>query len=90
MDWIMILTMLMEMLQKCQENRTPEAIEAGLNNPGIRERLALRAAIKEKLGLRGSALREKVAEGMDELRGIGPEGVSDLMAEVAARVGDGE
>ncbi len=74
----MIITAIIEAIQACQEQRDRADIEAGLNNPGLLERFALRAILRKK-GYRGRKLVQKVREGMEELRSLEPDEVSALM-----------
>lgn len=83
MGWILFIERLIAAIQECREERSIESIEAGLNNPKFLERFVLRSMLK-KDGLRGHALRDKVREGMAELRDLDPEDIQELVAEALA------
>ncbi|KKN77722.1 hypothetical protein LCGC14_0356960 [marine sediment metagenome] len=82
MEWIMIITAIIEAIQECQENRDRDDIEAGLNKPGPRERWAIRRILIQEKGLRGKKLWRKVDEGMNELRALDSEDIQRVMASV--------
>jgi hypothetical protein len=85
MGWFAIFEAVLDLIERCQEKRDPAEIEAGLNNPGILEKLSLRAVIKKELGLSGKKLRKKVKQGMAELRDLDPSDIREIMEEVARR-----
>lgn len=83
MDWVMIITAIIAAIQQCQQDR--DDIEAGLNNPGLRERWSIRKIVRKEWGLRGRDLWAKVDEGMDELRDLDSDDIAQLMAAVAEK-----
>ncbi len=70
MEWVLLIEMIIKMIQECRENRTPEAIAAGMNDPGLLEYFACRRAVRRQLGLRGAPLRRKAREGIQELQAL--------------------
>ncbi len=84
MEWFIILMpMIMQMIEQCQESRDREDIEAGLNNPGVREKWAMRKVLRDE-GYRGKELWNRVRQGMTELRAADRDDVAALMADVPA------
>ncbi len=86
MEWILIIEAIFKMIQECQDNRSRRDIEAGMNNPGVRERWAIRKVVRKEWNLRGRKLWEKVDEGMDELRDLDVEDIQVLMSSVPSRL----
>ncbi len=84
MEWVLLIEKIIELIQKCRENRSRAEIEGGLKRPGIMERWALRAILREK-GLRGRELRAKVAEGIEELKSLDSDDIKELMDEAESR-----
>ncbi|KKM59943.1 hypothetical protein LCGC14_1546840 [marine sediment metagenome] len=85
MEWfILLMPLFQKWIENCQKRRSRSKIQNGLNNPGIMERWALRSVIREELGLSGRELREKVREGMTELRSASEDDVQELMDGVPA------
>jgi len=80
MDWATIIVLLFAEISKCIENRDRDRVERSLNNPGWREAGALRRVLREA-GLRGTALRLSVGQGMRELGAMSPLAVEDLCNE---------
>lgn len=81
MEWILLIEKIIELIQKCRENRSRAEIEGGLKRPGRVERWALRRVLKQETNLRGRALRDKVDEGIDELRSLDADDIEFLMDE---------
>lgn len=79
MEWIIWFELIMEFIQKCQENRSKKAIIAGMRNPGAWEYFAC-WKIAGKMGLRGKARRRKAREGMAELRSLSRKEVELLVS----------
>ncbi|KKN88322.1 hypothetical protein LCGC14_0248840 [marine sediment metagenome] len=79
---ILFMPYFIEWLMKCQEDRNRDDIEAGLNNPGIREWFAIRAVIKRRKNLKGRDLRMTVRDSFAALKELEPEDVQELMAAV--------
>jgi len=79
MEWILIIEAIFKLIEQCQEKRSREEIEAGLKEPGVVERWAIRKLVRDKWGLRGKELWAKVDEGMEELRSLDAEDVAELM-----------
>lgn len=83
MEWfILLMPLFQKWIENCQKKRSRSKIEAGLSNPGIMERWAIRAVIKKEMGLRGRELRAKVNEGMAELRSADEEDIQEFMAKI--------
>ena len=60
MEWVAIVTMIIEMVQKCRENRDAEAITAdALNRP--LGRWMIRAHLRDE-GIRGKRLRSAMRQ----------------------------
>jgi len=85
MEWVLLIEKIIELIQKCRENRSRAEIEGGLKRPGIMERWALRAILREETGLRGRALRAKVNEGIEELKSLDSDDIQELMDEAESR-----
>jgi hypothetical protein len=81
MEWILLIEKIIELIQKCRENRSRSEIEGGLKRPGRLERWALRRVLKQETNLRGRVLRDKVDEGIDELRSLDADDIEFLMDE---------
>lgn len=84
MEWVLLIEKILELIQKCRENRSRSEIEAGLRRPGRLERWALRAILRKEKGFRGTELRAKVAEGIEELKLLDGEDIQWLMDEAEA------
>ena len=80
MEWIMLIEMIIKFIQECQENRSKEAIVAGMQSPGPLEYFACKRLLRRELGLRGKALRNKAKEGMAELRNLSRKEVELLVS----------
>lgn len=83
MGWESFVFMIIE----CIRERNREKVEAGLNNPGIREVLALRRHLRKKEKLRGKELYRAVREGMKELEDMDSEETEALVAEAVEKGG---
>ncbi len=64
MDWMLIITMLLEFFAECMENRSRRRIKRGIRNPGARETFALRYILRKEFGLRGKKLQKAVRKGI--------------------------
>ncbi len=84
MDWMIIITMVIEMIMESLENRSPELIADRLKKPRGREALVLRRILVKEFGLRGRALRDACREGMDELKSAPACEIDDLVADAVA------
>lgn len=83
MEWVAIITMIIEAIQKCLENRqSRESIMTGLRNPGPREAWVLRRILRKE-GNRGRRLRQLTKEGIAQLISMSTEEVEELVAEAA-------
>ncbi len=80
MEWVAIADMIFKMIQQCQENRSREAIVAGMISPGPREVLALRRILKGE-GHRRKELKKLVAEGIQYLVSMSAVEVEEMVAE---------
>jgi len=84
MEWALIIEMIMEMIMECRENRDRDAVEAGLRDPGLRETVAMRRALRQR-GFRGRDLREAMDEGIATLREMPPAEITALMDQAEER-----
>ena len=80
MEWIIWFELIMEFIQKCQENRSKKAIVAGLCNPGAREYFACWKIAGQEMGLRGKARRREAKKGIAELRSLSRKEVKLLVS----------
>ena len=85
MEWVLIIEAIFKLLEQCQEKRSRAEIEAGLKDPGMIERWAIRKIVRKEMGLRGLKLWAAVDEGMEELRSLDAEDIEQLMAGVPAQ-----
>ncbi len=93
MEYVIIMEMIFAFLEKCQENRDREEIEAGLNNPGIVEAVVIHHVMKKYLreheGLRGKKLRKRVKaetrNGMKRLKAMPPVAIAAMMDDACGR-----
>ena len=88
MDWVLIITTIIELIQECRENQDRATILSRLRRPGLRETVLLRRAIRQQTGLHGRALTARVREGIQVLAEQTDEQLGDLMDEVEAAVAD--
>ena len=86
MEWIAIITMVIEAIMECMENRNRVDIEAGLRRPGALETLTLRRIIRRETGFRGRKLRDAVAEGLAYAKAMPSDEITAIMAEAEERV----
>ena len=84
MEWALIIEMIIEAIMECRENRDRADVEAGLRNPGLRETIAMRRALRSE-GFHGRDLREAMNEGVATLREMPPAEITALMDAVEAR-----
>jgi hypothetical protein len=68
MDWMLVITMVIEAIMKCMENRSREEILEGLCDPGALETIMLRRILIRDFGLRGKKLRKACKEGITALK----------------------
>lgn len=81
MEWVLLIEKILELIQRCRENRSRAEIEAGLKRPGRLERWALRRVLRKETSFRGRALRDKIDEGIQELRSLDADDIEYLMDE---------
>ncbi len=62
MEWIMIVTTIMEMVQKCRENRSKDEIEALATGNRPLGRYLIRRELRRKHSLRGADLRDAMRQ----------------------------
>ena len=84
MDWMILITMVIEAIMESLENRDRAEIVGRLKKPRGREALILRRILVKEFGLRGRKLRKACAEGMDELRSASTAEVEALVADAVA------
>lgn len=85
MDWMVIITMILEMIEKCFETDDRTTIERRLRNPGLRETWALRRTIRDQTELRGRELHAAVREGITTLKAMDDTEIAELLNEVAGK-----
>lgn len=82
MEWfILLMPMIIQLIEQCQEDRSREDIEAGLNHPGTLEKWAMRKILRQE-GYRRRELWRRVNQGMAELKAADREDIAALMADV--------
>ncbi len=79
---ILFMPIFIKWIEKCQEDRNRNDIEAGLNNPGLRERFGIWLVFRRNTELRRKALRLEVEDAMAGLRDMEPEDIQAFMAAV--------
>jgi hypothetical protein len=77
MDIAVIMALIFEMLEKCQEDE--DKLRDRLKNPGVREYLGLVRLHRREEGLRGRALRKAAQEDMDTLKSLTDEEIEDIV-----------
>ena len=80
----LILPIILEFLVECRETRSRADIEAGLRDPGLREVIACRRAIRAETKLRRRPLREAVSDCMRRLKDLPSAAITAAMDEVEA------
>lgn len=78
MEWALIITAIIEAIAKCLEDRRREEVEAGLLNPGFRERRIVTRILRDQ-DLHGRRLREEVDEAMGLLAEMDAEDIGCLL-----------
>lgn len=73
MDWMLVITLIIDAIMECMENRSRAKIEAGLLDPGALESIMLRQILRTNFGLRGKALRKAHREGIKALKATPPD-----------------
>ena len=81
MDWASIILALFEAIRQCIEDRKDrEAVERGLNKPGLRMAGQIRRVLRME-GLHGHELRMAVQDAMDELQSMTPLEIEELVTD---------
>ena len=86
MEWVAIITMVIEAIMQCMEDRSRPDIERGLRNPGLRETMVLRRIIRQEKGLTGRKLHDAVSEALAYAKAMPSEEITAMLAEAEERV----
>ena len=84
MDWMLIITLLLEAIMESLEDRNPAVIAGRLKKPRGREVLIFRRMLVKEFGLNGRELRDACKEGIEELKSMPGSEVDALIADAVA------
>ena len=83
---MLVITLLLDFLAECMENRSRDDIKAGVRKGGAAEHFALRYILRKKFGLRGKELRKATREGITYGRSMPERVMDDLLDEAEGKV----
>ena len=78
MPWSLIIEMILKLLEQCNKTDGRDRVFKRLRNPGLRERMSLRLALKRE-GLSGSHLNQVSDQAMDDLEAASDTEINDLL-----------
>lgn len=92
MDWVAIITMIIESIMQCREQRSRESVKRDVSSPGLRQWLALRVSLRRS-GFSFPEINEALRGCHDEISRCEKEGCweeccDDLLDQAEAKAKD--